>query len=141
MLHSIGRLNYIAVFVVAIAGFMLGWLWYSPVLFAKPWMKEMKITRESMQSMSKGQGARLLIMGFVYTLLSTFALAVLMRVHGNMGVVNGALYGFFVGALLVSARKLNTDLWAGASLRLQAINVGYELALFIIQGAILGIWR
>jgi len=30
---------------VTIAGFMLGWLWYSPVLFAKAYMEELKSPR------------------------------------------------------------------------------------------------
>ena len=41
MMHAIMRVNYLAVIVVAIVGFMLGWLWFSPVLFVKAWMEEM----------------------------------------------------------------------------------------------------
>lgn len=41
MIHTLMSLNYVAVVVVAIIGFLLGWLWYSPLLFAKPWMAEM----------------------------------------------------------------------------------------------------
>src|SRR5260370_37940788 len=31
--------NYWAVLVAAAAVFVLGWLWYSPLLFYKPWMR------------------------------------------------------------------------------------------------------
>src|SRR5215471_19390985 len=31
--------NYVAVLVAAFAVFVLGWLWYSPLLFFKPWMR------------------------------------------------------------------------------------------------------
>src|SRR5207247_2062134 len=31
--------NYVAVLVAAVAVFVLGWLWYSPLLFYKPWMR------------------------------------------------------------------------------------------------------
>src|SRR5438445_6560493 len=33
------HLNYLAVLVAAVAVFVLGWLWYSPLRFYKPWMR------------------------------------------------------------------------------------------------------
>src|SRR2546430_3690237 len=33
------HVNYLAVLVAAVAVFVLGWLWYSPLLFYKPWMR------------------------------------------------------------------------------------------------------
>src|SRR2546427_1625818 len=33
------HMNYWAVLVAAVAVFVLGWLWYSPLLFFKPWMR------------------------------------------------------------------------------------------------------
>lgn len=35
------KVNLLAVLVSAIATMVVGFLWYSPVLFAKPWMREM----------------------------------------------------------------------------------------------------
>src|SRR5260370_5585159 len=37
-MHS---LNWLAILVAAISTMVIGFLWYSPLLFAKPWMKEM----------------------------------------------------------------------------------------------------
>jgi len=31
--------NYLHVFVAAVVVFVLGWLWYSPLLFYRPWMR------------------------------------------------------------------------------------------------------
>src|SRR5256885_12555336 len=33
------HVNCVAVLVAAVAVFVLGWLWYSPLLFFKPWMR------------------------------------------------------------------------------------------------------
>src|SRR5256885_16914106 len=33
------HVTYVAVLVAAIVVFVLGWLWYSPFLFYKPWMR------------------------------------------------------------------------------------------------------
>jgi hypothetical protein len=35
------NLNLLAVLVAAISTMVVGFLWYSPILFAKPWMREM----------------------------------------------------------------------------------------------------
>jgi len=37
-MHS---LNWLAILVAAISTMVIGFLWYSHLLFAKPWMKEM----------------------------------------------------------------------------------------------------
>ena len=140
MFNAITHLNYLAVFVVAIAGFLLGWLWYSSVLFGKFWMVEMKITPAAIEA-AKPHMARLFAMGFAFTLLSTFALAVLVYAHGSGGALSGAELGLFVGAMVVGTRYLNGSLWEQRSGRLQVINVGHEIALFAMQGAIFGLWR
>lgn len=140
MMHAILTVNYIAVVVVTIIGFLLGWLWYS-VLFGKAWMAEMKITEEKMKEATAKGMAKLFATGFFYTLLSTFALAVLIKVNGSANWLKGAEFGVFVGVLVVGARMLNGGLWEQRTARLQLINLGHEVALFALQGAILGVWR
>lgn len=141
MMQAILSLNYVAVLVVTVIGFLLGWLWYSPALFAKPWMAEMKFTEESMKAAMAQGMAKKFAKGFLFTLLSTFALAVLIKAHGSDGWLKGAEFGAFVGLLIVGARMFNGGVWENRSLRLQAINLGHEVVLFAVQGAILGVWR
>ena len=140
MYNAISQLNYLAVFVTAVAGFLLGWLWYSPVLFAKPWMAEMKITEEKMKECANKGMAGYMIKGFAYTLVSTFALAILIASRTGMSPLKGAGIGVFAGLLFVGARMLNGAVWEEKSAKLMAIVVGHEVALFAVQGAILGAW-
>jgi len=139
MTAALGSLHWLAVIVVAIAGFLLGWLWYGP-LFGRAWMAEMKITPETIKAANYNM-PKLFGTGFAYTLISTFALAWLLRALGTHGALHGAAVGLVVGVLLVGARLANTSLWENRSLRLQAINLGHEAALFAMQGAILAVWR
>jgi hypothetical protein len=129
------------VLVTAVAGFMLGWLWYSPVLFAKVWMAEMKITPEKMKECAAKGYAFFFLQGFVYTLVSTVALATLLNLYGTHSVAKGATFGAFVGLVAVGARMLNGSVWEQRSVKLMAILVGHETALFALQGAILAVWR
>jgi ABC-type uncharacterized transport system permease subunit len=142
MLHAILDLNYIAVVVTAIIGFLLGWLWFSPVLFAKPWMAEMKFTKETMEA-SKPNMPLLFAKGFLFTLLGTFGLAVLMNVKkfGFENWLKGAEMGAFVGVFVVGVRLLNGALWEQRSCKLQAITAGHEVVLYAVQGAILAVWN
>ena len=140
MLNALLHLNYLAVFVTAVGGFLIGWLWYSPVLFAKTWMVEMKITPESMKEKDFNMG-KLFGTSFAVTLLSTIGLAVLIAAHQSAGALKGAELGAWVGVVIVGSRLINGGLWEQRSLKLNAINVGHEVALFAVQGAILGVWR
>lgn len=141
MLQAIASLNYVAVLTVTVAGFLLGWMWYSPVLFAKAWMAEMKITEETMKEAAKKGMAHFFIRGFLYTALGTFGLAVLIKAHGSIGALAGVKFGLFVGITIAGARLLNASVWENRSIRLLAINLGHEVALFMLQGAIFGVWR
>jgi hypothetical protein len=140
MYHALTHLNYLAVLVTAVAGFMIGWLWYS-VLFGNAWKVEMKITEEKMKECAEQGMAKFFIQGFVYTLLSTVGLAVLMRAHGTTDCLKGAELGAFVGLLLVGVRLLNSGVWERRTFKLSAINVGHEVVMFAVQGAILAVWR
>ncbi len=140
LIYTVLHPNYLAVFVVTIVSFMFGWLWYSPVLFANAWMAEMKFTGEKMQAAKPGM-ARMMATSFVYTLASTFAVASIITAHRSESVLKGAMYGGFLGALVVAPRLLNGGLWENRSVRLQAITVGHEVALFVMQGAIFAAWH
>lgn len=140
MYSALTHLNYLAVLVTAVAGFMIGWLWYS-VLFGKAWMAEMKITEAQMkESQAKGM-AMYFAQGLLFTLLSTLGLAVLVRAHGTTDWVKGAELGAFVGLLVVGARLLNSGVWENRTIKLSVINVGHEVVMFAVQGAILALWR
>jgi xanthine/uracil/vitamin C permease (AzgA family) len=136
------QLNYVHVLVVTVAGFVLGCLWLHGPLFGKQWMAEMKFTKETMEAAMKQEGmAKHFIKGFVFTLLSTFGLAALIAAHGSPNWKHGAAFGAFVGLFGPGVRLLNGVSWEKWSLKLQAINLGHEVAIYALQGSILGAWH
>lgn len=136
MVDALHHLSYVHVMVVALIGFVFGSLWYT-VLFGKAWAAEMKINPEA----EKPSMAPMMIKGYLCTLVSTWGLALLLAAHGTTHALNGAAFGVAVGLLIVGARHLNHGVWDGSSCKLQSINLGHEVLLFAIQGAILGVWR
>lgn len=141
MRETIINLNYLHVLAVAVVGFMLGWLWYGQI-FGRAWMAELKISEEQMKQQCAEKGmAGYMIKGFVYTLLSTFGLAVILAARGVPEWWRGAVWGGFIGAFVVGVRILNNGNWENRSVKLQAINCGHEVLLYAVQGAILSAWH
>ena len=93
-----------------------------------------------MKECAKKGMAGFFIKAFICTLLSTFALAVLVASRVPHNVVKGAGIGAFVGLLLVGTRMLNGSIWEQRSAKLMAIIVGHEVVMLTLQGAILGAW-
>jgi hypothetical protein len=136
----IPNLNYLHVLVVAVAGFMVGWIWYS-FLFGKVWMKEMGITEEKMKQAAEKGMARYFAAGFACTFLSTFGLAALIAALHSPNWKHGAALGAFIGLFGPVMRMLNGSIWESKSVKLRVINAGHEVVMYALQGAILGAWH
>jgi hypothetical protein len=136
--QAIHTLNPVALIVVSIIGFAIGGLWYSPLLFAKAWMAEMKFTEESM----KRSGSGLIMFGaFILTILTVLALAMLASALQIRDAAGGAKLGLFAALGFVFSRTAMGALFERRSRRLYRIQFGHDLIFFVVTGAILGVWR
>lgn len=136
------NLNLWPVLVATIATMVLGFLWYSPFLFARPWMVAMGYDPEDkarMQEMQKSAGKSYTIT-FVATLVSAFVLGKIIQATS----VNTALYGMKIGFAIwlgfVTTVQLTAKLFGNQSTRLYLINTGYQLVCYLAMGAILAAW-
>ena len=87
--------NLWSVLVAAIATMAIGFLWYSPILFARPWMVLMGYDpddKAKLAEMQKGAG-KLYVISFVASLVAAFVLSKI--IFGL--AINSALYGLKVG--------------------------------------------
>ena len=140
MTHALASLNPVAILAVSFLCFLIGGLWYSPLLFAKAWMQEMKFTPETMKAQSRGL-ARTMGGALLLTLVSTAALATLLSAQLVASPLKGAELGLFVGAGLVAAREGTNALFENRTLRHFMIVAGHDAVLLTLQGAILAVWR
>jgi hypothetical protein len=135
-------INLWSVLVAAVATMILGFLWYSPFLFARPWTVLMGYDpndKAKLEEMQKGAG-KIYGIAFVASLVSAFVLAKIIDVT----TVNSALYGMKVGFAMwlgfVTTVQLTGVLFAKQPVKLYLINTGYQLVCYLAMGAILAVW-
>lgn len=125
--------NHWAVLLAAVSSFMLGGLWYSPVLFGNAWNAE----NGGMQG--AGHPARVFGVSFLFSLLAAAAFATLL---GPAPALSRALaMGLMVGFACVAASFGINYQFANRSFKLWLIDGGYHTAQFVLFGLVLGLWH
>jgi hypothetical protein len=134
--------NLWSVLVAAIATMVLGFLWYSPLLFAKPWMLAMGYDpddKAKIKEMQKGAGKNYAV-SFLASLVSAFILGKIINAATVDTVLYGMKFGFAVWLGFVTTVQLTAKLFGKESTRLYLINTGYQLVCYLAMGAIIGVW-
>ena len=141
-MHWMG-VNVWAVLVCAVATMVVGFLWYSPALFANPWMVLMGFDpndKAKLAEMQKSAGPSY-AMSFVASILSAFVLGKLIAVAGAATAYDGLKIGMVVWLGFVTTVQLTNALFSRQRNKLYLINTGYQLVCYLVMGAILGVWR
>jgi surface polysaccharide O-acyltransferase-like enzyme len=130
------KTNYVAVFVSALAYWILGALWYA-LLFAKPWMALEHLSEEQAKSMNP---VLPYIITFVLNLLIAFVLAQICAWRNANTAARGAALGILLWIGFVGPVTYTTYMYEMRPIELFAINEFYPLVGFCLMGAILGAW-
>lgn len=140
-LSLFSQINYIAVLVAAILYFAIGALWYSPVLFSKPWMESIGMTQEDMQ----GTSPLIYVAPLAFYLLAALVMAFLIKALGITGILGGLLLGLLgsLGFMLpsVGSSSVFQAHRFAQPMKLFQITIGYHLVGFLVMGAILALWQ
>jgi Protein of unknown function (DUF1761) len=134
--------NLWAVLGAAAATMVIGFLWYSPFLFAKPWMLAMGYDPEDkvrIAQMQKTAGPKYGI-SFLASVLSAFVLGKIIFHLAISSALYGMKVGFAVWLGFVMTVQLTDKLFGDRPLNLFLINTGYQLVCYLAMGAILGQW-
>jgi Protein of unknown function (DUF1761) len=136
-MHHLHHMNHWAVLVSALILWLLGAAWYSPALFAKPWMAALGIVPDGPK---KG-----LALGMISSLIGDLLVAFVM-LHlivwseaGSFGA--GAFVGFLCWLGFFAATQFPQGIYESRPGKLFAINAGYWLVGLLIVGGLLASWR
>lgn len=130
------KTNYAAVFISAIAYWLLGALWYG-VLFSKPWMALENISIEQAKSMNP---VLPYVLTFVLNLLIAYSLAQICIWRNANTVGRGASVGVLLWVGFVGPITFTTYMYEMRPKELFAINEFFPLAGLVLMGAIIGAW-
>jgi hypothetical protein len=133
------EVNYLAVIAAAVATFLLGGLWYSPVLFGNAWQREQRESGVSEDQMKNASMAMIFGLAFVLSLVAAWVFALFLGPRPPMALGLGA--GFSAGLCWVAASFGINYLFERRSFKLWLINGGYHTLQFTIVGLILALWH
>lgn len=129
--------NWLAVIAAALSMFIIGGIWYSPVLFDKAWQRAAGLSDADRQ---KGSPALIFGLAFVFSLLMAANLAYFLS--GPEVTLGFALAASFAAGLGWAALGLGViALFERRPLAYFLINGGYLTVAFLVMGLILGLWR
>lgn len=135
--------DWVAVIVAALAGFVIGGLWYSPMLLGRLWMEEAGISEEQIAASNK---ARTFGVAFLSLLVMSYCLEMFIGPTSDVAEgffspsQQGAFYGFLAGFGWLFFGVVVVGLFELRSVRYIAINGGYWVITMTTMGGILGGW-
>jgi hypothetical protein len=133
------EINYLAVLVCVVMNMVAGALWYSPILFAKPWMQATGFTQESITA-NKSQANKGYAVSILASALIAIGLALLVQVSGADSVVEGLSLGLVSGLGFVMTTYAATYTFEARPLKLYLINAMYPVVTFACMGMLLAAW-
>jgi hypothetical protein len=132
--------NLLPVIVSAIVVFVLGWLWYSPLLFYKTWMRLRGLDPVAAMANAKMpmdtvtiELVRCLILAYMVS-----SLVMLLGVHSFLGAVHFGSMMWVTFPVLILAGSV---LWEKAPLGVAAIHAGDWLVKLLVIPIIVTLWR
>jgi Protein of unknown function (DUF1761) len=115
------NVNWLAVIVGAVLSFLLGWLWYSPMLFGKKWAEGIGVEFGAASSMPMGAMAAQIV--------GIFLLAWLFGVTAG----NNALLTIILIVLTVAAFIVSAGMFAKKSTYAICVEAGYIIAMAVVM--------
>ena len=129
-------INVPAALCAALMTFAIGGLWYSPLLFARAWMREAGLTEEQTR---QAPMARVFGLSALAALVMAFNLAAFIGPKASLG------FGLFAGAAAgigwVAMSLGVIYLFEQRSLKLGLVNSGYQVLSYTLMGGLLGVWK
>lgn len=130
------EINWIGAVVAGVVGFMLGAMWYSPLLFSKRWQAE---TGVGETTPIRYPFALPMAASIGSAIVGAIVLSALLGPLG--GVKEGVVLGAAVGFLCIAPAIKMNGLFGQDSPALISIQALYPALEFTLMGAILGLWN
>lgn len=133
-------INYWAVLIAALVSFVIGGLWYSPILLGNVCMKEAGISKKDIKKAKEKGMSRRYLSSFIGALLMSYIMAHFVQFVSASNFFDGVTTGFWIWFGFIVPVLLGSVLWEGKTLKYYTINIGYYLVSLAVMGGILAAW-
>jgi hypothetical protein len=134
------QINYWAVLVSGLAAFVLGGLWYSPVLFAKQWTRAHGYSEEQVHELQKS-APQAYAVSFVCYVLVALAMAMLVDRLDIVSALSGVKVGLLCWGGFAATLGLIANVYSNKPIAAFLIDALYQMLYLVAMGAIIGGWR
>ena len=135
------RINHLAVLAAGLLYWMLGALWYSPLLFANKFIELMHWTPQDVAAIQAEGAGREIAIALFSSLVLAYVLAHFLRFTGAERPRDGIRTAFWLWLGFVVTSNLETVLFERRAVGLYLISNGYHLVGFLLMGALLAAWK
>ncbi|MBI5257576.1 MAG: DUF1761 domain-containing protein [Burkholderiales bacterium] len=130
------HLNPLAIAVAAALSFLIGGVWYSPILFARRWQQAAGLSDEQLK---RGGMGRIFGLAYLCSLVMAANLAAFLGPNASVGF--GLAAGAAAGIGWVAMCFAVNDLFERRPLVLWLINSGYHVVSLTLMGGLLAWWK
>jgi len=125
------------ILAAALAAWLIGALWYSPLLFAKAWVRAHGYSPEKLAAM-KATAGRAYAGSFLAFVLIAYVLHIFLSRLGADSWQKGAVWGFHAWLGFALPIGFTANLYSDKPLAAFVIDAGYQMVYLTAMGAILG---
>lgn len=132
--------NLMHVLVATVVIFLLGWLWYSPLLFFKPWMRLRGQDPAAAMANQKMPAGRLLV-ELIRCFVFSYLVAHLVGVIHVDSLFMAAHFSLFLWVAFPVVLFTGLVLWENVNWKVAAIDAGDWLVKLLVVSILTGLWR
>lgn len=132
-------INIWAILTGGLSAVIVGFIWYSPVVFGKLWMALAGIADGDLEA-GKKKMPLMAFTGFLAATILAWVMAHFAIVWGALTIGSALEIGFWVWLGFMMPVQLSPVLWEGKSLKYFAINAGYWLVTTVVVAIIVSLW-
>jgi len=135
-------INFWPILASAVVIQIIGFLWYSPILFGKWWMGLVKMAPEKEAMAKKKSMAKPFTVMFISNLVISYVLGIFIANLLVTTAWEGVQLGFWIWLGFVATTSISEFLWSvdKKPWGLYILNNSYNLVSFIAAGALLAVW-
>jgi hypothetical protein len=134
------HVNYLAVLVAAITVFVLGWLWYSPFLFYKPWMRARGLDPAAAMAGAKMPAGKLVI-ELVRCIVLAYVIARFVALLGISSWMGAVHFGVMLWIGFPVILLIGSVLWENTPVKVAAIHAGDWLVKLLVIPISVTVWH